>query len=99
MVQPILCRCIRTSAEVHEFALRVYYVLKTVVEWNSGDRSQVIFWSATSTSNVVYHTVKLQNPLIFNEISNMAEWGSFYYAMESVSGNGVIYISSLIAGD
>ena len=59
----------------------------------------MIFWGTTPIGNVVYHTVKLQNPVIFNEISNMAEWGSFYYAMESVSGNGVIYISSLIVSD
>jgi hypothetical protein len=54
-------------------------------EWTSGDRSQVIFWGTTSIDNVVYHTVKLQNPAIFNEISSMAEWGSFYYAMESTN--------------
>ena len=72
---------------------------KTVIEWNSGDRSQVIIWSTTPLSDGVYHTVRLQNPVVFNEFSNMAEWGSFYYAMQSVSSNGVIYISSLIASD
>ncbi|KAF8273676.1 hypothetical protein EI94DRAFT_1167505 [Lactarius quietus] len=52
-------------------------------EWNSGDRSQVIDWSATSTSNAVFHTVRVQNPVLFEEINNQAEWGSFYYAMGS----------------
>ncbi|KAH9164532.1 hypothetical protein EDB89DRAFT_415428 [Lactarius sanguifluus] len=54
-------------------------------EWNSGNRSQVMLWSTTSINNVVYHSVKLQNPNVFNEINNMAEWGSFYYAMQSLS--------------
>ncbi|KAH9020013.1 hypothetical protein EDB85DRAFT_1872770 [Lactarius pseudohatsudake] len=59
-------------------------------EWNSGDRSHVIRWSATSTGDVVYHTVNLQNPVVFNEIRNQAEWGSAYYAMKGVSSNGDI---------
>ncbi|KAH9021639.1 hypothetical protein EDB84DRAFT_1580788 [Lactarius hengduanensis] len=54
-------------------------------EWNSGDRSHVIRWSETSTSDVVYHTVNLQNPAVFNEINNQAEWGSVYYAMKSAN--------------
>ncbi|KAH9171799.1 hypothetical protein EDB89DRAFT_2175033, partial [Lactarius sanguifluus] len=54
-------------------------------EWNSGDRSHVIRWSATSTSDVVYHTVNLQNPVVFNEIRNQAEWGSAYYAMKGAN--------------
>ena len=65
---------------------------KAIVEWNSGDSSHVIIWSATSISNVLYHTVRLQNPVMFNEISNVAEWGSVYYAMKSVSGNGLIHL-------
>ncbi|KAH9164534.1 hypothetical protein EDB89DRAFT_1892884 [Lactarius sanguifluus] len=55
-------------------------------EWNSGDRGQMLRWSTTSTRDVVYHTVNLQNPAVFNEINNMAEWGSFYYAMKSANG-------------
>ncbi|KAH9063198.1 hypothetical protein EDB87DRAFT_1681625 [Lactarius vividus] len=55
-------------------------------EWNSGDRGQMLRWSTTSTSDVVYHTVNLQNPAVFSEINNMAEWGSFYYAMKSANG-------------
>ncbi|KAH9063193.1 hypothetical protein EDB87DRAFT_1558504 [Lactarius vividus] len=54
-------------------------------EWNSGDRSHVIRWSATSTNDVVYHTVNLQNPVVFDEIRNQAEWGSAYYAMKSTN--------------
>jgi hypothetical protein len=78
------------SVEVHEFASRSYIYSKPVIEWNSGDRGQMIDWSVTSTSNVIYHTVKLQNPALFEESSNQAGWGSFYYAMGSVSDSGVI---------
>ena len=59
----------------------------------------MIDWNVTSTSNVVFHTVKLKSPVLFEEISSQAEWGSFYYAMGSVSGSSVIYISSLIVSD
>ncbi|KAI0289968.1 DUF1793-domain-containing protein [Russula brevipes] len=58
-------------------------------EWNSGDRSQVITWSATPNSNVIYHSARLQTPAVFNEISNQAEWGTLYYAMKS--GENVTY--------
>ncbi|KAI0299461.1 hypothetical protein B0F90DRAFT_1818200 [Multifurca ochricompacta] len=44
-------------------------------EWNSGDTKQVILWSATSTADIIYHTVRLQTPAVFNEIRNLAEWG------------------------
>ncbi|KAI9433022.1 hypothetical protein H4582DRAFT_2188478 [Lactarius indigo] len=54
-------------------------------EWSSGDRGHVIRWSATSTSDLVYHTVNLQSPAVFNEIRNQAEWGSAYYAMKSAN--------------
>ncbi|KAH9968154.1 hypothetical protein BC827DRAFT_1122730 [Russula dissimulans] len=58
-------------------------------EWNSGDRTQKITWSANNSTNVVYHTVRLQTPAVFNEISEQAEWGTLYYAMEM--GNGVTF--------
>ncbi|KAH9021900.1 hypothetical protein EDB85DRAFT_2120054, partial [Lactarius pseudohatsudake] len=52
--------------------------------WNSGGDSQT-FWSTTSINNVIYHTISLLNPAVFTEISGMAEWGSFYFAMGSAS--------------
>ncbi|KAH9020012.1 hypothetical protein EDB85DRAFT_1872799, partial [Lactarius pseudohatsudake] len=54
-------------------------------DWTSGDRSHLMRWSATSTSDVVYHTVNMQNPVVFNEINDQAEWGSVYYAMKSAN--------------
>jgi hypothetical protein len=54
-------------------------------EWNSGDRSQVIDWDTTSTSNVIVHRVRLQNPVLFEENGNQAEWGSVYFAMGSAN--------------
>ncbi|KAH9990995.1 hypothetical protein BJV74DRAFT_977866 [Russula compacta] len=52
-------------------------------EWNSGDRNQVIQWSTTANSEVIYHSVKLQTQATFNEITNQAEWGTLYYAMKA----------------
>ncbi|KAH9021636.1 hypothetical protein EDB84DRAFT_1580787 [Lactarius hengduanensis] len=54
-------------------------------DWTSGDRSHLMRWSATSTSDVVYHTVNMQNPVVFNEINDQGEWGSVYYAMKSAN--------------
>ncbi|KAH8977286.1 hypothetical protein EDB86DRAFT_3167651 [Lactarius hatsudake] len=55
--------------------------------WNSEQDSgdQPIFWSTTSISSVIYHTASLRNPVVFTESSDMAKWGSFYYAMRSAS--------------
>ncbi|KAH9028323.1 hypothetical protein EDB84DRAFT_1272333 [Lactarius hengduanensis] len=52
-------------------------------EWMSANRSQVIVWNTTTTSEVVYHSVTLQNPAVFNEIATQPEWGTLYYAMKS----------------
>ncbi|KAH9996263.1 DUF1793-domain-containing protein [Russula vinacea] len=58
-------------------------------EWNSGDRNQVIVWSATSNADVVFHSVRLQTSAVFTEIINQAEWGTLYYAMQT--GSKVTY--------
>ncbi|KAH9171708.1 hypothetical protein EDB89DRAFT_1906697 [Lactarius sanguifluus] len=49
-------------------------------------QGQVIVWDTTTTSDVVYHSVTLQNPAIFNEIATLPEWGTlhWHYAMRSV---------------
>ncbi len=73
--------------------------LKVIAEWLSGDKSQEIRWNTTSDNNVIYHAVGLENPAVFNEISTQAEWGTLYYAMGSVSGNGAICISLFIVDD
>ena len=51
----------------------------------SGNRSQYIQWNVTSNTEVTYHTVTLQDPVLFNEVGAQAEWGTLYFAMESVS--------------
>jgi len=56
----------------------------------SADRNQVIVWSTTANSDVVYHSVRLQNPIVFSEIATQAEWGTLYFAMKSVRGNGAM---------
>ncbi|KAH9000989.1 hypothetical protein EDB83DRAFT_2275918 [Lactarius deliciosus] len=52
-------------------------------EWMSADRNQVIVWTTTTNSNAVYHSVRLQNPAVFNEIATQQEWGTLHYAMKS----------------
>ncbi|KAI9447112.1 hypothetical protein BJY52DRAFT_375069 [Lactarius psammicola] len=52
-------------------------------EWMSADRTQVIVWNTITNSDVVYHSVRLQNPAVFNEITTQQEWGTLHYAMKS----------------
>ena len=63
----------------------------------------MIQWSSTtSNSNVIYHSVFLQTPIDFEEISNQAEWGTLYYAMEAVSSHYLSafrYSESVIQGN
>lgn len=91
------CRCIQTSAEVREIVLRSQSrLLSFVTEWNSGDRNQVILWSATSNANVTFHSVRLQTPAVFTEIIDQAEWGTLYYAMQTVSDNHLSTFSLMV---
>jgi len=79
----------RRSAEVREVIVVVPcpFYLNGVAEWLSGNRSQEIVWDATTNDDVIYHSVKLQNPEVFSEISSQAEWGTLHFAMKSVSGD------------
>ena len=78
---------------VHHFS--GLWRLKVVTEWMSGDRSQIIRWSTTTNSDIVYHSVSLQNPTLYEEIATQQEWGTLHLAMKSVRGNGVIRILQL----
>ena len=55
----------------------------------SGDRSQYIQWNVTSNTDAIYHTVTLQNSDLFSEVGAQAEWGTLYYAMKTVSDDGL----------
>jgi hypothetical protein len=66
--------------------------LNIAAEWLSGDKNQKISWSTTNNSDLIYHSAGLENPAEFTENNNQAEWGTLYYAMKSVSANGVICI-------
>ncbi|KAI9434461.1 hypothetical protein H4582DRAFT_779038 [Lactarius indigo] len=68
-------------------AVQVYSDISA--EWLSADRSQEVVWSTTTNNDVIYHTVKLQSPAVFNEISTQAEWGTLHYAMKS--GGDITY--------
>ena len=71
----------------------VLLCLNIVAEWLSGDRSQPISWSTTNNSELIYHSVGLENPAEFTENNNQAEWGTLYYAMKSVSDNGDLHFT------
>ena len=67
----------------------MYVTLRYIAaEWMSGDRSQYIQWNVTSNTDVIYHTVTLQDPTLFSEVGTQAEWGTLYYAMKTVSDDG-----------
>jgi hypothetical protein len=89
------------SVEVGELLIIVPppLYLNVATEWLSGDKTQMIAWSTTNNSNLIYHSAGLENPAEFTEINNQAEWGTLYYAMKSVSYNGVICISLFIVDD
>jgi hypothetical protein len=88
-IWPIECKCTRTSLEVREVVLRNMSCLVNITaEWMSGNRTQGIQWNVTSNTNVIYHTVTLENPVVFSEVGVQAEWGTLYYAMTSVSDKG-----------
>ena len=79
-------RCIRTSAEVRDIVPRSpSFFSSFVIEWNSGDRNQEILWSANSNGDVIYHSVTLKTQEVFSEIIDQANWGTLYYAMQTVS--------------
>ena len=70
------------------FSLTYVMLRYIAAEWMSGDRSQYIQWNVTSNTDVIYHTVTLQDPTLFSEVGAQAEWGTLYYAMKTVSDGG-----------
>ena len=81
-----MCKYIQTSAEVRGiFLRRSSFLSNFAIEWNSGNRIQEILWSANSNADVIYHSVTLQTQAVFTEIIDQAEWGTLYYAMQTVS--------------
>jgi hypothetical protein len=84
----MLYRCIQTSPEVRAVTLRSP-LFSFVAEWSSGDRFQDIQWSATPAPNTIYLSVNLENQAVFEEIFDQAEWGTLYYAMQTVSDSNL----------
>lgn len=88
MVQLMLCNCTQMSTGVRESVFRSQLCLfNLVAEWSSGDRSQMVTWNTVSNSDVIYHSVRLQKLVVFNEVSDRAEWGNLYYAIKPVSSS------------
>ncbi|RMZ71230.1 putative glutaminase [Pyrenophora seminiperda CCB06] len=55
-------------------------------EWTSGNINDVAQWSYGVTGDLVYHKVWKQNQQPFNEVSDRAEWGNWYYTTKVVDG-------------
>jgi Domain of unknown function (DUF5127) len=84
--QVMLYKCIQMSVEVRAIVPRSpSFSYSFVAEWNSGDRTQTILWTPTANADVVFHSVTLQTQVKFMEVSDQAEWGTLYYAMQAVS--------------
>jgi len=97
MVQLMLCRCIRISAQVGEVVVvPTLLCLRIVAEWVSGNKSQVILWTGIGDNSVIGHTVRRQNPTLSDEVSTDTEWGTLHHFMETVSGGGPVFILPLI---
>ncbi|KAL1998449.1 hypothetical protein VTN02DRAFT_6160 [Thermoascus thermophilus] len=55
-------------------------------EWVSGNRSNVAQWDYGVAGDVAYHRVYRQTQQLFSETTDQAEWGSWYWATDSVDG-------------
>ena len=84
------------------FSPKPVVLFSFVAEWSSGDRFQDIQWSATPAPNTIYLSVNLENQVLFDEIFDQAEWGTLYYAMQTVSDFNLpsfFYSRSLMQGN
>jgi hypothetical protein len=60
-------------------------------EWASGDKNAIAQWETDRSSDVAYHKVWRQTQLEFDESdkphgNGMAEWGTVYWATDSIQG-------------
>ncbi|KHJ32645.1 putative glutaminase [Erysiphe necator] len=56
-------------------------------EWISGDNNSVAQWNFGRTDdNISYHKVFRQTQLLFSEVADQAEWGSWYWATRDMVG-------------
>ncbi|KAH7083921.1 hypothetical protein FB567DRAFT_446886 [Paraphoma chrysanthemicola] len=74
-----------SSIDGSEHKVQIYTDISA--EWASGDTASKAEWSFGSTlDGVQYHKVWRQDQQVFNEVKDRAEWGSTYYATDSVDG-------------
>ncbi|KZT72217.1 hypothetical protein DAEQUDRAFT_763324 [Daedalea quercina L-15889] len=50
-------------------------------EWLSGNASSSVQWNTTTTNQLIYHQVELQEPTQFTEVDDQAVDGTLYYAI------------------
>ncbi|VDC04719.1 unnamed protein product [Peniophora sp. CBMAI 1063] len=55
-------------------------------EWASGDRSQNVTWSTTTTDDVMYHSISTINQMPYREVLAQSAWGTVYYATQKTPG-------------
>ena len=56
-------------------------------EWVSGDKGNTAQWNTDQTSQVAYHSIKLEQPQAFTEAYDQASDGTAFYAMLLVSAS------------
>ncbi|KAF8684145.1 hypothetical protein RHS04_01442 [Rhizoctonia solani] len=54
-------------------------------EFVTGDTTQTVEWS-TTTGNIVLHKMYLQQPIVYNERQQRAQWGAMYLAANQTQG-------------
>lgn len=53
------------------------WLLMFAIEWISGDVAVTAKWDFGLVNDVVYHRLSRQDPQVFSELNDRAEWGSF----------------------
>ncbi|KAJ7596532.1 hypothetical protein C8J56DRAFT_917682 [Mycena floridula] len=75
------------STDGNSHAVSVYADLTG--EWLANDISQFISWKTTETSSIVYHEASRTNANVDQEVGEMSESSTLYYAASE--GNGMSY--------
>ncbi|KAF1941472.1 DUF1793-domain-containing protein [Clathrospora elynae] len=74
-----------SSLDGSEHDVQIYTDISA--EWASGDIMAKAEWSfGTTLDGIAYHKVWKQEQQVFNEFSDRAQWGNWYYATDDVDG-------------
>ncbi|KAG8708671.1 hypothetical protein FRC11_006266 [Ceratobasidium sp. 423] len=56
-------------------------------EWVTGDNDQPVKWSTEADANTIIHKMTLQNPTVYGESHQRAQWGTLYFASNQTRYN------------